>query len=115
MISPVRGASTDGSRQRVDEVLNSQRCVVAEELDDDVTVVSVDSCLSSCISHGSIVARGGAHSPSNMFFRPGRTVGRAFGRELNILRGEHYARGGVFWLLAHFNRWRSPHVLLQEA
>ena len=67
-----------GAVSEADEVLNSQRCVVAEELDDDVTVVSVDSCLSSCISHGSIVARGGAHAPSNMFFRPGRTVGRAF-------------------------------------
>ena len=67
-----------GAVSEADEVLNSQRCVVAEELDDDVTVVGVDSCLSSCISHGSIVARGGAHSPSNMFFRPGRTVGRAF-------------------------------------
>jgi hypothetical protein len=49
------------------------------------------------------------------FFAPGAPLSGLFGRELNILRGEHYARGGVFWPLAHFNRWRSPHVLLQEA
>ena len=67
-----------GTVGQADEVLDSQGCVVTEQVHDDVTVVGVDSCLSSCISHGSIVARGGAHSPSNMFFRPGRTVGRAF-------------------------------------
>ena len=57
MISPVRVLPLTGAVSEADEVLNSQRCVVAEEIDDDVTVVSVDSCLSSCISHGSIVAR----------------------------------------------------------
>ena len=67
-----------GAVSEADEVLNSQRCVVTEQVHDDVTVVGVDSCLSSCISHGSIVARAGAHSPYNVFFRPGRTVGRAF-------------------------------------
>ena len=47
-----------GAVGQADEVLDGQRCVVTEEVNDDVTVVGVNSCFCSC-SHAPILARAG--------------------------------------------------------
>ena len=41
---------------QTDKVLNGQRCMVAKEINDNITVVGVNSCLSCCISHRSILS-----------------------------------------------------------